>query len=208
MCGSTPVEGAAAGTRLMEIAKAESVAYENGVIDALLEYSEGDLRRAITYMQSAARLVGAGAVTAPGKTKKRPAKVVSDEDDEDEEMPDADGATSGNKVTVQIVEEISGVVPSATIDHLIAALQPGRFPVYNQLQRVVTDIVADGWSANQVLLQLFQRIVLQDDTVEPSKKNQFVAVFSEMDRRLIDGAEEMLTILDLSLRVAAILAQR
>jgi replication factor C subunit 2/4 len=44
--------------RLEAIAKTEGVAFEEGVLDTLIKTSDGDLRRAITYLQSASRLHG------------------------------------------------------------------------------------------------------------------------------------------------------
>ena len=174
-------------------------------MEKLLQTSEGDLRRAITYLQSGARLVGAmkSASSNGDASKKGRKKLVTDEDDEDEDMTD-----SGPVVTVKIIEEISGVVPPETIQSLIAAMQPPRkTPVYNEVSRVVTDIVADGWSANQVLLQLYQELVLQESLIESKKKILLVDAFSEMDSRLVAGADEHLTMLDLGLRISGILAK-
>src|SRR6266699_465058 len=52
-----------AKARLEEIASKEGVRCEDGVMDTLIRCSEGDLRKAITFLQSAARLVGAVGVT-------------------------------------------------------------------------------------------------------------------------------------------------
>jgi replication factor C subunit 2/4 len=122
---------------------------DDGVVEKLLQTSEGDLRRAITYLQSAHRLTSAmGSSSTNGHTSKRKPNVISD-DDEDEEMSDAPPATS-SLVTVKIIEEIAGVIPSATIDELASAMQ-GKVPVYNSVARCVENIVMDGWSANQLL---------------------------------------------------------
>lgn len=37
------------------------------------------------------------------------------------------------------------------------------------------------------------------------QKNKIVLAFSEMDKRLVDGADEHLSVLDLTLRIAGIL---
>jgi replication factor C subunit 2/4 len=47
--------------------------------------------------------------------------------------------------------------------------------------------------------------VIEDETISAPKKNRIVGAFSEMDKRLIDGSEEHLAILDLSLRISDIL---
>jgi replication factor C subunit 2/4 len=131
--------------------KAEGVACEDGVVEKLLHTSEGDLRRAITYLQSAHRLTSAmSSASTNGHASKRKSKVVSDDDDDDdEEMSDAPPAIGGT-VTVKIIEEIAGVIPPATIDELASAMQ-GKGPVYSSVARCVENIVMDGWSANQLL---------------------------------------------------------
>ena len=54
--------------------------------------------------------------------------------------------------------------------------------------------------------QLYAKLVIEDETISAPKKNKIVGVFSEMDKRLIDGSEEHLAILDLSLRISGILS--
>lgn len=49
--------------KLKEISLQEGVQYENGVIEELVKVSEGDMRKAITYLQSAYRLKGEDEIT-------------------------------------------------------------------------------------------------------------------------------------------------
>ncbi|KAL2386514.1 hypothetical protein RJZ90_000651 [Blastomyces dermatitidis] len=185
------LDGSAAGSRLEKIARVEKLKLADGCVETLIRCSEGDLRRAITYLQSAARLVGS---------------VGGKDGGGDEEMTDV-GAGEDGVITARIIEEIAGVVPDDIIDRLIKALQPkkGRSS-YEDVANVVTDIVADGWSASQILTQLYQIIVF-DDSIPDIQKNSLVLVFSEFDKRLIDGADEHLAILDLALRISEILGR-
>jgi replication factor C subunit 2/4 len=61
----TPLNVAASRERLEHIAQAEGVSVSSQAIDALIRTSEGDLRRSITYLQSASRLSMATDPPAP-----------------------------------------------------------------------------------------------------------------------------------------------
>jgi len=175
--------------RLEEIAKLEGVGIEDGAVEALIKCSEGDLRKAITFLQSAARLVGASAGGTEG---------------DDADKMDVDKKV----VTVKIVEDIAGVIPDDTVQKLVKAMRPrAAGETYQAIAKVVEEMVADGWSAGQTMTQLHQAVVY-DETIPDVQKNKIVMVFSEIDKRLVDGADEHLSILDLALRVSGILAGR
>ncbi|KAJ5396625.1 Replication factor C subunit 2 [Penicillium cosmopolitanum] len=184
------LDNSAAGVRLDNIARMENLNLEDGVVETLIRCGEGDLRRAITYLQSAARLAGA-------------AKTGGKDVDEDAEMTDA-GADQGI-ITVRSIEEIAGVIPDSILDSLVQAMQPkGGASAFDAVSTVVTDLVADGWSATQLVGQLYRRVVFTE-TIPDIQKNKIVLAFSEMDKRLVDGADEHLSVLDLTLRIAGIL---
>ncbi|PYH35758.1 putative protein transport membrane glycoprotein Sec20 [Aspergillus neoniger CBS 115656] len=182
------LDNSAAGERLEHIAKVENLRLEDGVVDKLIACSEGDMRRAITYMQSAAKLVGAG-------------RAGKKDEDEDEEMTDQESEV----ITIRTIEEIAGVVPEGVLDALVQAMQPKKIgSSYEAVAKVVTDIIADGWSATQLLLQLYRRVVF-NDAIPDIQKNKIVMAFSDMDRRLVDGADEHLSVLDIALKISGIL---
>lgn len=123
--------------RCEEIAQKEGVKLEDGAVKTLIKCSEGDLRKAITFLQSAARLVGA---IAPKK-------------DDDDDAMDVD--VESKVVTVKSIEDIAGVIPDDTIAVLVQAMQPrGKGVVYDRVAKVVVDMVADGWSATQIVTQV------------------------------------------------------
>lgn len=127
-----------AGTRLREIAEKEKVPMAEGVVEALIKHSEGDLRKAITFLQSAARLVGSA-----------PADGEVEEDAMDVDVVQ-------KVVTVKSIEDIAGVIPDRTIDSLVKAMQPSSSGLtYENISKVVTEMVADGWSASQVVTQVY-----------------------------------------------------
>lgn len=54
--------------------------------------------------------------------------------------------------------------------------------------------------------QLYQKIVY-DDTLSNKQKTKIVMAFSDVDKRLVDGSDEHLTILDLALQISGMLAE-
>ncbi|KAL1311092.1 hypothetical protein AAFC00_001299 [Neodothiora populina] len=204
------LDGGNARKRLEDIAALEKVPLEAGVVDTLIKCAEGDLRKAITFLQSAARLAASSSSTKsiPGTT--------SSQDEMDVDDDNKTTSTDSRAVTVRSVEEIAGVVPDATIARLMTAVQPSTLDPHRYAARVrcasssavgevVTDLIAEGWSATQVLTQLYDKL-LNDESIENIKKNRIVMTFSETDKRLVDGSDEHLTILDFSLQVAGALA--
>jgi replication factor C subunit 2/4 len=178
------LDKANAGQRLEDIAKLEGVSIQDGAIDALVRCSDGDLRKAITFLQSAARLVGA---LAGVKTNGDAMDVDGDE----------------RVVTVRIVEEIAGIIPASVIDRLYEAMKSHNGSSnYDAIAEAVEDLVADGWSGTQVMTQLYEK-VMYDELVSDKQKTQVVMIFSEVDKRLVDGVDEQLAILDLAVRVSS-----
>ena len=101
-------------------------------MDALVKTSEGDLRKAITFLQTSARLV-------------RPRKT----EDGDIEM-----TTSSNEVTAASIQEIAGVIPDKVIENLLQACQPGKIGLYSRIAPVVEGAIAEGWSAGGIIMQV------------------------------------------------------
>jgi len=195
--------------RVSDIARLEGVALDDGVAEELVRVAEGDLRKAITFLQSGARL--AGAVSAAGRAKK---KVVVREDDNDKngDRMDIDTETASpssvTTISLQSIAEIAGVIPPATLSSLSNALFPKSAAAksirYHEIASVVENMVAEGWSATQTVSQLYEHI-MYDERVADLKKVRLAAVFSETDKRLVDGGDEHLAVLDLGVRVAGVL---
>lgn len=86
------------------------------------------------------------------------------------------------------------MIPDSTIDRLLKAMQPQtKGAMYEKVADVVEDMVAEGWSATQVVGQLYDKIVL-DDAISDRAKNRIIMSFSEADKRLNDGSDEHLTV--------------
>ena len=203
------LQGEDAVARVKEILTAEGVGYEDGVIEKVLSVADGDLRRAINLLQSAARLVGAGQVSngANGNTARKKGTILDDDEDEDEEMPDIVDNLCSKKITVPIIDEIAGVIPTPIIEALFKEMRKGSATNYKQLSLQISEIVASGYSANEVLSSLFSRIIWDED-VASRKKNELTGIFSSVDKQLLDGSDEELTMLDMVLQCSTILARK
>jgi replication factor C subunit 2/4 len=144
--------------RLHHIANKESITCSEEVLDKIIEVSEGDLRKAITYLQSVARLKGS------------------------EEVEEGD------------VIEIAGIVPEQMIDSLFKACHSDS---YERLESAVKEVIAEGYSGSQTLSQLHSRIVSMD-TLTDKQKSIVAERMGVVDKRLMDGADEYLQLMDLT----------
>ncbi|KAK9469226.1 P-loop containing nucleoside triphosphate hydrolase protein [Lipomyces arxii] len=170
------LDSESAVTRLNSICEAEGMRCEDGVVNAVLVAADGDLRKAITLLQSAAKLHG----------------TVSPLKSADADQMDIDSSV----VTVSSIDEISGRVPPEVIKELVNACVHGTGAGFERLQQAVQDVVLDGWTASQLVVQLHDELVFSDD-LTASQKNKIVAAVSETDKHLLDGANEHLSLLDL-----------
>ncbi|BBM98161.1 replication factor C subunit 2/4 [Marchantia polymorpha subsp. ruderalis] len=144
-------------TRIKFVCQEEGIQLNSEALSTLSKVSGGDLRRAITCLQSAARLYGSS-------------------------------ISSDNIISV------SGVVPDEILDSLLVACKSGQF---DKAQGVVTNIIAEGHPASQILSQLFDIVVKASDITD-EQKARILERIAETDKALIDGADEFLQLLDVS----------
>ncbi len=193
--------------RVEDIARLEGVALDRGVSEELIRVADGDLRKAITFLQSAARLVGA-MDTPSASSRKGNSKRVHEDDDEEMDIDSPPGIPiAPPPVTVDTIAEIAGVIPTPTLLTLTSTLFPkstSKSIRYTEIAKVVETMIAEGWSAAQTVGQLYETVMF-DERVEDLKKVRLVGVFSETDKRLVDGGDEHLAVLDLGVRVAGVL---
>jgi replication factor C subunit 2/4 len=149
--------------RLTYIASAEGVSLAPGALEALETCAGGDMRKAVTLLQSAAALYAAGGAVTP-----------------------------------QHVADVAGVIPRGAVDALLAACRSGAFPA---VQAAVDALVKEGYPALQVLGQLLDGIV-EDDSVPDAAKAAVALRAAVADRRLADGADEALQLLDVAAAAA------
>lgn len=186
------------------------------MIERALKVSDGDLRRAINLLQSAARLVGATTLqtSSNGQTPASAKKSKTIPDDSDEEMggvhdeSDDKAAAVADKsksIKVSDIDEIAGTFPPDLTERLVQVLQKGNTQNYSAIAAEITDIAASGYAANEVLSSLHSKLVF-DDLIDSKKKYKLTQTFSEFDKRLVDGVDEHLALLDLSCQLAGVLA--
>ena len=202
--------------RLADICDKEGLKCEDGAIDALVACADGDLRKAITYLQSAAKLV-----TPPPegqlqfKRAKPAAAAGSDYGDDDDDndnsgdvkMLDMSAGASGQSVTITkaSIVEVAGVIDRSVIDRVMSICldKSLKFDAVDTALR--RDVVREGYSAGQVVSQLHDAVV-ESEIIPPRQKNAILLHMSEVDKKLNDGASEHLQLFDLVCQTRAILA--
>lgn len=145
------------GSRILHICQEEGLTLDLEALSTLSSISQGDLRRAITYLQSAARLFG-------------------------------------SSITSSDLINVSGVIPERVVKSLYAACKSGNF---DQANREVNNAIADGYPVSQMLSQLFD-IVVEADDISDEQKARICKKLAEADKKLVDGADEYLQMLDVA----------
>ncbi|KAA1077311.1 hypothetical protein PGT21_002754 [Puccinia graminis f. sp. tritici] len=189
-----PLSVSGTRSKLTEISTLESIKISDNVLDSLISISAGDLRRSITFLQSASKLATSDEILAqdieeiggivPQKLMGRLLEAVGIEvrgqvgagGDEDVEMSDVDQKKGRQKTP------------------------------FEKIQDVVTSVLREGYSAVQIINQLHDLILL--DTLIPSKPKALISVaLGEADKYLNDGADEGLQILAVCLKISKAINQ-
>lgn len=199
-----PLDPTSTSSRLAQIATAENVPVTDDVITALISTSHGDLRRSITYLQSASRLSMSTSPPTP--------VTASDIQEIAGVVPDAVindfAATLGVEILSPDEMKVDGI----------------RAKGFDDVRQKVKDIVRQGYSASQILSQVrvflnaveetlifcclaqLHDLVIEHPTLTARQKSRCALVFAEADKALCDGADEELWILEVGLRVHKALA--
>jgi replication factor C subunit 2/4 len=131
----TPLDSASASSRLSQIAQAEGIGIDKSVLDALISTSSGDLRRAITYLQSASRLSSSSVPPTPI----RPADIQEIAG----VVPDAVINDFARAVGIEVEDAME-------VDDAAKRKQVGFEPIKNKVKFVMRE----GYSAGQILSQV------------------------------------------------------
>ncbi|KAK3003865.1 hypothetical protein RJ639_019588 [Escallonia herrerae] len=144
-------------SRILHICREEGLNLDSEALSTLSSISQGDLRRAITYLQGAARLFGSS---------------ISSKD----------------------LICVSGVIPQEVVQALFSGCRSGNFDLAD---KEVKNVIAEGYPVSQMLSQLFDMVVEADD-ISDEQKARICKKLGEADKRLVDGADEYLQLLDVA----------
>ncbi|KAK0541284.1 Subunit of heteropentameric Replication factor C (RF-C) [Tilletia horrida] len=210
--------------RLQKIAAAEGVTFaDDKVLDKLIEVSDGDLRRSITYLQSASRLHGAtGAAEAAAKATpittasileiagRVPAAAIRrfaaalgvdayGEEDEKAEGGDADGDVAMADAEGNLAAAArAGVGASAGAAKAKGTPAPGSF---SAIHREVALCTQSGYGAAQLLSQLHDYL-MKHPALSGTRKAGAAITLGLADKALVDGGDEELQLLNTALQLA------
>ncbi|KAK0240292.1 P-loop containing nucleoside triphosphate hydrolase protein [Armillaria nabsnona] len=173
----TSLDNQSSSSRLMHIATSEHITVDPSVVEALIRASSGDLRRAITYLQSASRL--SSSTSPPTPITPRDVQEIAGV------VPDDIINNFATVLGIDMDQPMTGTAPK---------------PGFTGIRSAVKEIIREGYSASQVLSQLHDLVVLHP-TLNAKQKSQCGLVFAEADKALCDGADEELWILEVGLRV-------
>ncbi|BGP37984.1 Subunit of heteropentameric Replication factor C (RF-C) [Rhodotorula kratochvilovae] len=176
-----PLDTTSTESRLREICLAEKVDCPDAALTALIRTSDGDLRRAITYLQSASRLAAATGEPISPEGVQEIGGVV----------PDAVMRALGRALGVREDEEEDG-------DVVMGEAKGGSR--FERVRTAVEKVTREGYSAVQVLSQLHDLLIL--DPMVPARAKASIALdLGLADKALTDGADEELQLLNCCARI-------
>lgn len=187
-------------SRLQHIAQAENVPLPPPVIDTLISVSGGDLRRSITYLQSASRLSSS---TQP------PTEITS------LDIQEIAGIVPDN--IINGFARVLGVELPDDDNMDVDDSKGKKLRGFDAVREKVKELMREGYSASQILsqvsttaypkcallikhMQLHDLIILHP-TLNSKKKSECAMSFAEADKALCDGADEELWMLEVGLTV-------
>ncbi|KAH7877633.1 P-loop containing nucleoside triphosphate hydrolase protein [Lentinula edodes] len=174
----TPLDHSASSYRLAHIASEEKIQINDPVLEALIYTSAGDLRRAITYLQSAHRL----------SSSTQPPTQITPQDIQEIAGVVPDSVMRDFVMSLGIEMDTDMQVDAV-----------GK-PAFDRIRGKVREIIREGYSASQILSQIHDTVV-SHPTLNAKQKSNCALIFAEADKALCDGADEELWILEVALRV-------
>jgi len=147
------------------------------VISALVSTSAGDLRRSITYLQSASRL--ASSTDPPALITPRDIQEIAGV------VPD---------------QVMNCFASSLGVDSTPSTSSKAEKQNFDLIRQQVKSLMREGYSAAQILSQLHD-LIIQHPVLAARQKSACALAFADADHALCDGADEELWVLQVALRV-------
>ncbi|QRW00700.1 AAA family ATPase [Ceratobasidium sp. AG-Ba] len=168
-----PLDSGSTRARLEHIVSTEKVNIDSDAVTALITTSEGDLRRSITYLQSAARL--SASQDPPGTIHASDIQEIA-------------GVVPDNVIN-RFAAAIGVEVPNEGMD--VDGVKD-----FDGIRSEVRRIMQQGYSTAQLLSQLHDIIILHN-TITSKQKTACALAFATADKALTDGADEELQLLEI-----------
>ncbi|XP_049849633.1 probable replication factor C subunit 4 isoform X2 [Schistocerca gregaria] len=162
-----PLRQEAVETRLRDIARREGFDCKLQTIQKIAEISQGDMRRAITFLQSV-KIMG-----------------VHGHPEDVHEAPSADSSLDAD----YFLSDFAGMIQPSVLNDFVNACK--TLPNMSQLQKRTHQLVIQGYSMSQLASQLTEKLVLDPNLKESSKAHIFKEL-GKIDMALIEGADDEL----------------
>ena len=133
-------------SRLDYIIREEGVKCQEGVTEQMIQASGGDLRKAITLLQSASHLKGTEEVTC-------------------KDIEEIAGVSLWHQLCHTIIIKLQ-LVPASVIEALLNVCYLNS---YEQLEVKVHDLLIEGYAVSQVLSQLHDMFIFMDSITDSQK---------------------------------------
>ena len=104
---------------------------------------------------------------------------------------------NGGRLEAQAVRDLSGSVPRDTIGKVFTVCKAQNF---DKMQDLVDELLADGYPAAQLIVQMLEALLSDTENtlaISSMQKAQIAINIAEMDKSLVDGADEYLQLTNL-----------
>ena len=170
-----PLERESKEKRLKTIAEVEKITLTDDAMTGLLDVANGDLRRAVNYLQSAVNII--------------PKYTENTDDDEEGDIMDADDTRVLERKHVNMV---AVTVDSSEVENVFECALNKE---YEELKKSVDDLAFEAYSCSDVLSVLLELVVESND-LSNVQKAYIMDKIGEADGALVDGSDEFLQMLN------------
>lgn len=175
-----PLDDSNALQRLQFVSNEENLKINDDSLKEVLKIANGDLRKAITFLQSASKLQSI---------------------DNDQDIDGNDEVNNSKEITVENIQEIAGSVPNSILKNLIETTSSKDL---NKIIKFIDDLVLQGWSAIEIINQIHDELIL-NDFYSNNQKNNIAVILFETDKRLTSGTDEHIQLLNTFIKISQII---